>query len=123
MTQVLTKHDNQWNMKYEKLVQFKRQNGHCVVPFGCEQDKAYGRWMQTQRSFYALRKMRMDRKALLDEIGFVWTDESLAARLSDRDKKWRQQHIKLIEFKQKSGNCLVPQAHKEDKSLGLWVDK
>ena len=121
MTEVLTKYDNQWNMTYETLVEFKRKNGHCLVPFRYEQDKSLGDWVVRQRSFCNRQKMRLDRKELLDEIGFVWKADNIAARVPFEDKKWHQQFNKLVEFKQKNGHCIVPTEYEQDKALGNWV--
>jgi hypothetical protein len=63
--------------------------------------------------------MRLDRKELLDEIGFVWTVRGPATN----DKVWHQQHKKLVEFKRKSGHCRVPYEHEQDESLGMWVSR
>jgi 4-hydroxybenzoate polyprenyltransferase len=34
-----------WHQQYEKLVEFKRKNGHCSVPIRYGHDKALGRWV------------------------------------------------------------------------------
>jgi hypothetical protein len=75
--------EKRWLQQYKKLVELKRNNGHCVVPFNYEQDKSLGRWFHTQRNFHAKNKIRLDRKELLDEIGFVWkASDDIAARRS-----------------------------------------
>jgi hypothetical protein len=117
-------YDQQWNLQYEKLVEFKRKNGHCIVPLKSMEDKAFGRWVGGQRERHKSNKMpqmRQDRKDLLDALGFVWTADTLAARVSAEDKKWHLQYDKLVELKRKTGHCIVPQVYKEDKSLGTWV--
>jgi hypothetical protein len=38
----IAQHDKKWNMKHEQLVEFKRNNGHCMVPFKHQQDKSLG---------------------------------------------------------------------------------
>jgi hypothetical protein len=64
--------DNIWNQQHEKLVEFKRQNGHCVVPRRYEQDKSLGLRVSKQRGEQSRNKMRPDRKELLDVLAFVW---------------------------------------------------
>ena len=108
--------DHKWHLQHEKLAEFKRKYGHCKVPRGCEQDKTFGCWVDTQRTFHAEKNMRLDRKELLDEIGFVWESKS-----QNLDKLWNLQHDKLVELKQKNGHCVVPQVYELDKSLGYWV--
>jgi hypothetical protein len=118
----MTERDQKWNMKYEKLVEYKRTNGHCMVPFKYQQDKALGEWVSTQRTLHKnnKKKFRPDRKRILDEIGFVWTVENTT---STNDKLWHLQHEKLVEFKRTNGHCLVPFKYQQDKALGNWVSK
>jgi len=35
--------------------------------------------------------------------------------------KWEQMYSRLLQYKEKNGNCLVPNRYKEDRSLGQWV--
>jgi hypothetical protein len=107
-------------MKYEKLLEYKRENGHCMVPFRHEQDKSLGDWVTTQRSNHKHNKLRLDRKRILDEIGFVWKADH---NFKPDDKLWHQQHEKLVEFKRNYGHCVVSQRYEQDKSLGQWVCK
>jgi uncharacterized protein YbgA (DUF1722 family) len=110
------KPDNKhWHQQREKLVEFKRQNGHCVVPFNCQQDKSLGQWVSHQRTH--CDNIRPDRKRILDEIGFVWTEKAA----NTNNKLWQQQCEKLLKFKQKNGHCRVPCMHEQDESLGRWV--
>jgi hypothetical protein len=50
-----------------------------------EQDKSLGRWVHQQRTDHNKNKIRQDRKRLLDEIGFAWKADTLAARASTTD--------------------------------------
>ena len=122
MTEVLTEFDKAWNLQYEKLVDLKRQNGHCIVPSRYAQDKSLGVWVCKQRSFHTIGKLRTDRKECLDGIGFVWKIESPADRSSCRfDKKWLQQYQKLVVFHAQNGHCRVTTSYEQDKSLKDWV--
>jgi hypothetical protein len=109
-----------WHQQYEKLVEFKRKNGHCMMPQRSyeQQKKSLGRWVDNQRSEHKNNKIRLDRKGLLDEIGFAWKFEGPQHR---QQKLWHQQHVQLVEFKRKNGHCIVPKRYKQDKSLGMWV--
>jgi hypothetical protein len=110
--------DKLWHQQYEKVIEFKRTNGHCMVPFKYEQDKFLGKWVSHQRSIHKNNKIRPDRKDVLDKIGFVWKHVTLAARASTT---WQKHYEKLVEFKQKKGHCMVPKRYEADKSLGRWV--
>jgi hypothetical protein len=119
-----------WHQQYMQLAEFKRKNGHCMVPQNYEQDASLGRWVSKQRNIYKNDKMRLDRKIILDEIGFAWRgirqDSSFLHPLratTEYDKLWNMQCKKLVEFKRKNGHCKVPSRYEQDKSLGQWVNK
>jgi uncharacterized protein YbgA (DUF1722 family) len=107
-----------WQQQYEKLVEFKRKNGHCLVPAKYQEDVSLGVWVTTQRTKHINNKLPVDRKELLEDIGFVWK-----GRVVRDEKLWNQQYEKLVEFKRKNGDCLVPQKYEHDMSLGNWVSK
>jgi uncharacterized protein YbgA (DUF1722 family) len=109
--------DKKWHTQYEKLVEFKRKNGNCLVPTKYEQDKSLGMWVGKQRHFHSNNSILQDRKDLLDELGFAWKPSGGG----NQDKFWRTQYEKLVEFKRKNGHCLVPQGYEKDVSLGVWV--
>jgi hypothetical protein len=102
-----------WNKQYEKLVQYKRENGHCLVPKEYPVDKSLGEWVITQRKLHSKNTIRLDRKELLNKIGFVWR--------VDKSALWNNQYGKLVEFKQQNGHCMVPNKYQQDTSLGVWV--
>jgi hypothetical protein len=114
--------DKQWNKQYEKLVDFKRKNGNCLVLQRYQEDAILGSWVHRQRVGHANNTIRPERKDLLDELGFAWkVPTGIAANDKTNAKNWHQQYEKLVEFKRKNGNCLVRNKYEQDKSLGLWV--
>jgi uncharacterized protein YbgA (DUF1722 family) len=115
--------ESTWKKQYEKLVEFKRNNGHCLVPKKYPEDKSLGEWVSYQRQMHTNDKLRVDREGLLDEIGFVWKVDKCPPPLHTDDPKWKNQYENLVEFKRKHGNCLVPKEYPEDKSLGRWVSR
>jgi hypothetical protein len=80
--EIADNNEKKWHQQYKKLVEFKRKNGHCVVPARSDQDKVLGNWVGKQRSFHRRKEMRPDRKDLLDELEFDWKADPLAARSS-----------------------------------------
>jgi hypothetical protein len=95
MTEISTK---KWNKQYEKLAEFKRKNGHCLVPSTYQEDMALENWVNAQQRSHSNNKLRLDRKVLLDELGFAW---KLRATGNYKRKTWQLQYEKLVEFKQK----------------------
>ena len=78
-----------WHQQYEKLVDFKRKNGHCYVTQRSKGDENFGCWISRQRCLLIKKKLRPDRKELLDELGFIWKVDRIAARSSTMDDNVR----------------------------------
>jgi hypothetical protein len=51
---------SKWSQQREKIVEFKRQRGHCLVPFQCKQDVSLGTWVNRQRTFHKNDKLLLD---------------------------------------------------------------
>ena len=74
-------------------------------------------------------RLTEDRRKRLDDMGFVWSardgekgaDVSRGVR-NTYDDQWDIMFDKLHEYKEKTGNCLVPKRYKENPKLGTWVD-
>jgi hypothetical protein len=111
--------DKKWNKQYEKLVEFKRKHGNCLVPRIYQEDMSLGMWVHKQRHFHNKNTIQLDRKGLLDEIGFAWKVKVDTTNYA----LWNKQYEKLVQYKRENGHCLVPQRHHEDMSLGMWVHK
>ncbi len=62
-----------WTLRYMQLVDFKNQNGHCVVPYNFAANPQLGIWVANQRSKRKQNKLTPERERLLNEIGFSWT--------------------------------------------------
>jgi hypothetical protein len=72
--------DKLWHQKYEKLVEFKRKKGHCLVPR--MEDASLRNWVRIQRRRHRDSKLRLERKELLDTLNYDWKADTLAARSS-----------------------------------------
>ena len=113
--------DKMWHLQYEKLVEFKQKNGHFLVPFRYEQDRPLGKWVIRQRIIHTKKKMRQDRKELLDKIEFVWKVDVVVKQARRTADRWHSLYESLVEFKQKNDHCIVPQHYKQNRPLGDWV--
>ena len=71
-------------------------------------------WVNTQRQFQREGRLAPERKRRLDERGFDW-DPKLGA--------WEVMFGELKRYKERFGDCNVPQAWKENPPLGLWVHR
>jgi hypothetical protein len=105
--------EKKWYHRYEQLVIFQRQNGHCLVP---GKINSLWRWIKTQRVNYERNELRKDRKDLLDQLGFVWNGRSY-----HEDKQWYRHYEQLVAFQRNHGHFNVKVMKEEDKTLVTWV--
>jgi len=103
-----------WEEGFNKLLQFKQTEGHCIVPQSFKLDGfKLGVWVSKQR--LAKDRVSPERKQRLDDIGFIW--DALA-------EAWEDGFNYLLQFKEREGHCRVPARHTlDDYRLGAWVTK
>lgn len=109
-----------WTEKFEELLRFREENGHCLVP-NCHPDNpALAQWTKRQRYQY---KLKMDGKRstitdervrALDEAGFVWDSHKAV---------WAERLEELKEFKKQHKHCNVPSRYKANHQLAIWVKR
>mmetsp|Transcript_8341 Transcript_8341/g.13050 ORF Transcript_8341/g.13050 Transcript_8341/m.13050 type:complete len:354 (+) Transcript_8341:60-1121(+) len=107
-----------WQERYQELLDFREEHGHCLVPHTYPLNPELGRWVKRQRYHYSLlmkgkqTSMTVARVKLLEEIGFVWDSHEVV---------WQDKFNDLLEFKQKHGHCEVPSGYPENPKLSTWV--
>ncbi|KAL7533671.1 hypothetical protein ACHAXR_005375 [Thalassiosira sp. AJA248-18] len=68
-----------WIIRYNELLEFRREHGHCRVPHGYDPNRKLSWWVMNQRAQFAHRNqgkktwLSADRIQLLNDIGFIWT--------------------------------------------------
>jgi sulfur transfer protein SufE len=114
----------QWNERYQQLLEFKDQNGHCNVPQKWKENKQLGKWCSHQRMHYhhwlegKYSPLTEDRRLLLESIGFV------TRKLPDKhwtQRSWDERYKQLLEYKARFENTNVPKKWPENRQLGIWV--
>ncbi|MDB4472930.1 helicase associated domain-containing protein [bacterium] len=105
------KHEGTWKVQLQKLEAYKEEHGDCLVPRSFE-DSQLAAWIQNQRTLKKRKKLSADRVKRLDDLGFVW---------NKGEGIWEMQFQKLVAYKEKHGDCLVPQTWQEDRKLATWV--
>ena len=109
-----------WDDRYTNLIEYKNKYGDCNVPVKCPDNLQLGAWVNQQRDQYRKKKKGQDSQITdesiksLEKIGFKWTG---------RGRKWEDRYAKLIEYKNKYGDCNVPQKCPDNLLLGAWVSK
>jgi hypothetical protein len=103
------KKSSKWNDKYAQLLDYKEENGDCLVPVNTSK---LGRWVKQQRAQYRLKIegkssfLTDEQQAKLDEIGFSW--RTIAS--------WDDRFQQLV----KIGSCSRSVIHSIDRSLHSW---
>lgn len=136
--------------RYEALRAYSASNGgSCDVPQRYPPSPSLGVWVHTQRRAHAAGRLSPERKARLDELGFVWGAEAPAAdsaqrrfegsldpgdggqrMLTPRESppvrtldgcEWELNFQDLLRFKSKHGHCRVPDRDRKWPRLALWA--
>mmetsp|Transcript_16313 Transcript_16313/g.35243 ORF Transcript_16313/g.35243 Transcript_16313/m.35243 type:complete len:572 (-) Transcript_16313:20-1735(-) len=113
-----------WNTRYEELCEFRKNNGHCVVP---RSNGRLGAWVEKQRNEYKKYRAKQegnwdndevpktilteDRVQKMNEVSFVW---------DVREKQFEQKLGQLRILKEMNGN-IDPRFM--NGQLALWVRK
>ncbi|MBC7383474.1 MAG: Helicase associated domain protein [Bacteroidia bacterium] len=98
-----------WEVMFQRLVEYKKRLGNCMVPYGFKEDKTLAIWVTNQRSNCFI--MPIERKAKLDMLGFIWNAD---------DEKWNLAYSQLCEYVNLHGHCNVKPA--ENKNLSSWCN-
>ncbi|CAB9525712.1 helicase [Seminavis robusta] len=106
--------EDMWNSQYDALVKYKEMHGDTLVPRYYPGNKELGIWVNNQRRNMknGTFRARPDRKAKLEDLGFVWDPQ---------EHFWDAQYNALVKYKEEHGDTLVPKDYPENKELGLWV--
>lgn len=100
------KQAERWDAMFDRLVQFHREHGHCLVPNRYPEDPSLGAWVSTQRRHYKIlmsgatdqtTPMTEERASRLASIGFAWETSD------PRHVPWEIRFEQLLEYKEKYG--------------------
>jgi len=107
-----------WKERFADLLSFRMEHDHCLVPHTYPSNPILARWVKRQRYQYKLFQMKeqssmtAERIQLLANVGFVWHSHEVV---------WQERLNELLEFRQKTGHCLVPSNYSLNPKLATWV--
>ena len=58
--------------RYDELVAYKAEHGHCNVPQRYENNQSLANWVVKQRTAFKNDNLSEERVGKLNEIGFAW---------------------------------------------------
>ena len=115
--------DRRWQQRFNELVVFKAEKGHCNIPQRYQPNRALGKWVHKQRDEFKKHllgessSLTLDRIIALIQIGFQVSVDNLAEAL------WHDRFDELLVFFKIYGHCKVPQQYSENRALGKWVHR
>lgn len=109
--------DNLWNKRYNELIEFIIQEGHCNVPQRYASNKALGKWVHKQKQLLQNKGgiLREDRVQALANIGFM------TFCFSRSKMSLNGRHAEIFEFQRINRRCDVTQRCPPNTSLGKQV--
>lgn len=127
-----------FEVRYKELVEFKRENGHCLVPKKYPANPSLSYFVFRMRAFYSKKKKSGEKNYLtqerinrLNKIGFSWWTKSTDAqkkveaqrREPKKDLKWDSYFEQFVQFQNKFGSSLIPKVYPENQTLSSWAHR
>jgi len=114
---------NNFEERYNQLLQFKEEFGHCNVPHKYSRNLLLGVWCNNTRKTYNRArkgmpipyKISQDKIDRLNKIDFQWNPAVY-------DGTFDKRCFELETFKEEFGHCNVPRRYQGNPSLGAWCN-
>jgi len=111
-----------WEDWMGELRKYGAEHGHVNVPLKYDRNVPLGSFVNNQRSEY--RRMRQGKQSSmteekvqeLEKMGFLWN-------VRDARTPWNVRLEELRQYKEKHGDCNVPNNWPENQPLSSWVSK
>jgi len=107
-----------WQERFQDLLEFKEEYGHCLVPHDNQDNPQLARWVKRQRYQFNMRKQGKsasitdERIKILNSHGFVWDSHEAA---------WEERIRQLKDFVKKHGTGSVPARYPQNPQLATWA--
>jgi hypothetical protein len=118
-TKIRQYQSEQWDERFEELVQFKNEHGHSVVPINWQPNIPLALWVKRQRQQYQRKnKDNMHstltdwRQEALEKLGFVWESRGIA---------WEERYAELVAFHELHGHCNIAHYFPKTSPLSIWA--
>ena len=102
-----------WEAVFAELIRYKERFGDCNVPRSWGENPPLGMWVGNQRQFNRNGRLSVSRRARLNEEGFDW---------DAHDATWQIMLVELKRYKERFGDCNVPQRWADNPQLANWVN-
>jgi hypothetical protein len=104
-----------WEDRLGELAGYRKEHGHCNVPYNYSENTKLAKWVTNQRRNYRLfrEEKRSSMTALhiqeLESLGFVW------------GVAWEDRLSELADYRKIHGHCNVPRGNNKNTKLAMWV--
>lgn len=111
-------HLEKWSQRFRDLVEFRKVQGHCLVPLEWPQNPSLAHWVKRQRCQYKAKMegnhstLSDERQEALEELGFIWDSHRAI---------WEERLNEIIAFKVVHGHANVPSKFPQNPQLSIWV--
>ena len=103
-----------WFERFGELTAYKQTFGNCDVPKRMRERKKLANWVVQQRVSRNAGTLPQEKISLLDGLEFKWHPGG---------HRWRENFLALRAYKERFGDCSVPQNWKENLVLARWVSE
>jgi hypothetical protein len=110
--------EQQWHDRFQELVDFKKEHGHCMVPINWHANAPLAQWVKRQRYQSKLKQegkrsaLSDERQEALEQLGFTWRSRGLA---------WEERYSEMCAFHETYGHCNISHYFPKTSSLALWA--
>ncbi|MBF0454678.1 MAG: Helicase associated domain protein [Magnetococcales bacterium] len=101
-----------WEEMFHALAQFTQSRNHCIVPAKWPENPRLAQWVNNLRRDYKKGVLPQDKVDRLTKLGFLWDAKAVF---------WEEMFAALTEYRDRNGDCLVPESYTENSELGWWV--
>ncbi len=103
-----------WETWFARLLEFKAEHSHTLVPLGSPEDAPLARWVSTQRIAKRRGKLDPERIRRLSEVDFDW---------EPHDTKWATHFENLKVYHSTNGHWDPNDERAEETKLANWIEK
>ena len=127
--------ENIWDQRFADLLAFKKKHNHCLVPKVFPQNRTLSYWVFRQRALYYNKRKVIGPSGLtgarikkLKDVGFIFKAKhsaeqnkvEAARRQPQLDARWNAFYEEFCQYKEETGNCLIPKVFQENQPLSSW---
>jgi hypothetical protein len=101
-----------------ELADYRKNHGHCNVPYNYSENAKLSKWVGTQRYNY---RMHLEGKRSFITTFRIQELESLGFEWGVRVTPWEDRLSELADYRTIHGHCNVPQKYSKNTKLANWV--